>query len=211
MPESLRGSKTAVLVGANHSETGEALVSNENASGYTMLGTAPTMLANRISFALDLKGPSYTVFSACSSSGTAINDAVQLMKSGQCEAALICGSQLCLSPLNAKVYDKLNVLSSDGKCKFMDESADGFVRSEACVVVLVQQLSDAKRVYATIVSTNTNVDGYKIEGIAHPSTLGQISLMEDALSSGHILSNTVRYIEAHGTGESHSHEQHLIE
>ena len=200
----MRGTRTAVLIGANASEAGEALTSKENASGYTMLGTAVTMLANRISFALDLKGPSYSICSACSSSGIALNDAVQLIKSGQCDAALVGGSQLNLSPLNAKVYDNLNVLSADGKCKFMDQSADGFVRSESCVVVLVQRLSDAKRVYATIAATNTNIDGYKIEGIAHPSTVAQIELMEDALSRADILPSSVLYLEAHGTGGHNS-------
>ena len=163
-----------------------AMTQSSDSPSYSLIGTPITLFANRISYALDLKGPSYTLSSACSSSGVALNDAIQLIRSGQCDSALVGGSFINLNPLLAKLYNNMNLLSHDGKCKFLDQSADGFVRSEACVVIHLQKLNNAKRVYANIVSSMTNVDGYKIEGLTYPLSSAQVTLMRDTLTNANV-------------------------
>ena len=132
------------------------------------------MLANSVSFAFDLKGPSYTIASACSSSLIVLQEAFIMIKSGLIDDALVGGAQLCLDPNHWALYKSLNVLSSDGKCKFLDESADGFVVSESCSMIYLQRAHQAKRVYANILNVLSNNDGFKCDGMAHPSSEAQV-------------------------------------
>ena len=92
------------------------------------------------------------------------------------------------------------MLSKDSKCKFLDESADGYVKTEACTVIMVQKASAAKRCYANMVNIGVNVDGYKEEGITFPSSQAQYILMKSTLEQANTDPNSVQYIEAHGTG-----------
>ena len=169
-------------------------------SGYTMPGCEPSMMANRISFHLDLKGPSYTVHTACSSSGVALHQAVTNMRSGNCDAAIVGGVNIIMDPASSISFKKLKMLSPDGKCKFLDESANGFVRSEACTVLFLQKSCEAKRIYATIVGISCNNDGYKEQGITYPSSEMQTMLMKTTLNEANVDPNSIAYIEAHGTG-----------
>ena len=158
------------------------------------------LLANRISFHLDLKGPSYSINSACSSSATAFYQAVFSMQLGHCDAAIVGGANVILSPSHSLIFNNMNMLSNDGKCKFLDERADGYVRSEACSVLFLQKTSEAKRIYATVVGVSVNTDGYKDKGITYPSHEVQSLLMEATLKEANVNPNSVSYVEAHGTG-----------
>lgn len=95
---------------------------------------------------------------------------------------------------------KLGVLSPDGRCKSFDESANGYARSEAISVILLQKAKDAKRVYATFVHGKTNCDGFKEQGITFPSSAMQGILLKEFYDEIGIPPTILSYIEAHGTG-----------
>jgi fatty acid synthase len=157
--------------------------------------------ANRVSYALDLKGPSMLLDSACASSGYAINCAYSAIRGGECDAALICGSQLLLSPKSTMVFQDGGVLSKDGYGRPFDQNANGFVRGEAVVAMYLQKFKDAKRVYATLVHSRTNCDGRKQErSIYYPSHQAQTELEMKFYQDINMNPNIINFIEAHCTG-----------
>jgi fatty acid synthase len=156
--------------------------------------------ANRVSYALGLKGSSMLLDAACSSSGYAIDCAYSAIRGGTCDAALICGSQLLLSPKSTMVFQCSEVLSKDGYGRPFDQDADGFVRGEAVAAVYLQKLKDAKRVYATLVHSITNSDGRKEKGIHNPSHHAQTELEMKFYQELNMNPNIVNFIEAHCTG-----------
>ena len=195
------GTRTGVFIGSSLSDTSLAFKSRApDISGFTLPGCDTSMFANRISFSLDLKGPSYSVNTACSSSAVALYEAVVNIHSGHCDAAIVGGVHLSLNPATSLSFKNMQMLSSDGKCKFLDESADGYVRSEACSVVFLQKSIQAKRIYATIVGVLSNTDGFKEQGITYPSSEVQSLLMKSTLKVANVNPNNITYIEAHGTG-----------
>lgn len=200
-PVDYRGSKTGVYVGACVSEVEEGLAQDvSKVSGYALTGCSRSMFANRISFTFDFQGPSYAMDTACSSSLLALQQAVLGIRSGQCDQAIVGGVNICLRPVTALQFNKLNMLSKDGKCKHMDANADGYARAEACATVFLQRKSKAKRIYATVVHAKTNTDGNKSEGITFPSKDSQCRLMQDVCDEANINPHDITYIEAHGTG-----------
>ena len=121
------------------------------------------------------------------------------IRSGESDAALVGGVHINIHPLGSVSFNKLGILSPDGKCKFLDQSADGYVRSETCSVLFLQKASQAKRVYASVVNTGVNNDGHKEMGIIYPSSQMQCSLMRRTLEEANVDPNEVLYVEAHGT------------
>ncbi|NXA99354.1 FAS synthase, partial [Cnemophilus loriae] len=200
-PGTLRGTDTGVWVGASGSEAGEALSQDpEELLGYSMTGCQRAMLANRISYFYDLKGPSLTVDTACSSSLVALENAYKAICHGQCSTALVGGVNLLLKPNTSVQFMKLGLLSPGGACKTFDVSGDGYCRSEAAVVVLLTKRSMAKRIYATIVNAGINTDGFKEQGVTFPSGEMQQELVRSLYRECGIKPEEVEYIEAHGTG-----------
>ncbi|NXN91414.1 FAS synthase, partial [Rhinopomastus cyanomelas] len=200
-PVTLRGTDTGVWVGVSGSEAIEALSKDpEEVSGYSLIGCQRAMFANRISYTLDLKGPSITIDTACSSSLIALENAYKAIRHGRCSAALVGGVNLLLKPCSSVQFMKLNMLSQDGACKTFDSSGDGYCRSEAAVAVLLTKRSMAKRVYATIVNAGTNTDGYKEQGVTFPSGEMQHELISSLYKECGIKPEEVEYVEAHGTG-----------
>ncbi|XP_068717598.1 fatty acid synthase-like [Montipora capricornis] len=200
-PQGIRNSKTGVFIGSGSSEAAEAHSANaENVVGYGMTGCCPAMFSNRISFSFDLKGPSFTLNTACSSSLLAMDCAVQAIRSGSCDAAIVGGVRLTLKPTTAVEFLRLNMLSPDGKCKSFDASGDGYCRSEAAVVIYLTKGSEAKRIYAHVVNSKTNSDGYKTQGVTYPSGAVQKQLLEQVYAEAEISPADVVYVEAHGTG-----------
>lgn len=160
-------------------------------------------LSNRVSYALDLKGPSFTMDSACSSSMYATLQAVNAMRLNQCDAALVCGANLLLNPNLSSCLIKLGVLSPDGLCRSFDNratDASGYARADAISVLFLQKRKDAKRVYADIVHILGNNDGYKISGISSPSGDVQHELFKQLYHEARIDPSMVNYVEAHATG-----------
>ncbi|NXK65451.1 FAS synthase, partial [Sylvietta virens] len=200
-PVTLRGTDTGVWVGASGSEAAEALSQDpEELVGYSMTGCQRAMLANRVSYFYDLKGPSLTVDTACSSSLIALENAYKAIRHGRCSAALVGGVNLLLKPNTSVQFMKLGMLSPDGACKAFDVSGNGYCRSEAAVVVLLTKRSMAKRVYATIVNAAVNTDGFKEQGVTFPSGEMQEKLVRSLYRESGVKPEEVEYIEAHGTG-----------
>ncbi|OTF78648.1 fatty acid synthase-like protein, partial [Euroglyphus maynei] len=200
-PQTLRGTRTGVYIGSSTSEVEEALVEDvERANGYALTGCSRSMFSNRISFTFDFQGPSYTMDTACSSSFMALQQAILALKTNECDQAIVGGTNLCIRPVTSVQFHRLNMLSPEGKCQHLDNSANGYVRSESCSVIFLQRKSAAKRVYGTIVHIRTNTDGNKPEGITYPSWKAQMMVMRETVEESGIDPAEVRYVEAHGTG-----------
>lgn len=158
------------------------------------------MFANRISFAFDFTGPSYAIDTACSSAMFSMHQAVAAMRAGECDAAIVGGMNLLLKPANALQFHKLSMLSQDGRCKAFDVTGNGYVRAEAVAAIYLQKAKDARRIYATVLHTKTNTDGYKTQGITYPNGEMQNRLMREVYNESGINPADVVYVEAHGTG-----------
>ncbi|GJQ79763.1 hypothetical protein Trydic_g23237 [Trypoxylus dichotomus] len=200
-PSDLEHTNTAVFVGASVSDTEkftfyEALTSRADA----VLGTQRSMIAKRISYCLKLKAPAYILDTACSSSIHATEHAYIALKEGLCDKAIVCGLNLCLSSMVSLQFSRLGVLSQDGSCKSFDDSGNGYVRSEAVVVTLLERAKDARRIYCEVIHAKTNSDGYKKESINFPSAVAQETLMKDFYDDCKIDPTIVTYVEAHASG-----------
>ncbi|XP_026499944.2 fatty acid synthase [Vanessa tameamea] len=200
-PSELRGSRTGVYVGVSNSETEELWTADpDKINGYALTGCCRAMFPNRISYTFDLKGPSYAIDTACSSSMFALTQAVNAMRTGQCDAAVVAGTNLCLKPANSLNFHRLSMLSPEGRCAAFDASGRGYVRSEAAVAVLLQRRGAARRVYATVRGARMNTDGSKVQGITFPSGDMQRQLATETFAEAGLRPQDVVYVEAHGTG-----------
>ncbi|XP_070498587.1 fatty acid synthase-like [Chironomus tepperi] len=199
-PQSLIGTRTGVFIASGGSEAKDVFVHRVPAKdGYLILGNANFYLSNRISYALGLCGPSFTVDAACSSSAYALDCAFHYMETGLCDAALVGGTQLILTN-GLSEYTKLGVLSADGISRPFDENASGFVRAETVCVIFLQKFKDSKRIYANVVYSSSNNDGFKEEGISFPSRELQQRLMEEFYQKVSVDPLKINFVEAHSTG-----------
>lgn len=200
-PSELRGTRTGVFIGVSSSESDEYWTQDpDRVNGYGLTGCCRAMFPNRLSYTFDFSGPSYAIDTACSSSMFALQQAVQAMRDGQCDSAIVGGCNLLLKPASSLQFHRLNMLSPQGMCKAFDSSGNGYVRSEAAVVILLQKASSARRVYATVLNAGTNTDGNKEQGITFPAGGMQKRLIERVYNEVGINPADVAYVEAHGTG-----------
>ncbi|CAG7819038.1 unnamed protein product, partial [Allacma fusca] len=200
-PKELYGSRTGVFVCGTFSEPFDIWArTGEEPNVHLMPAAYPCMLANRISYAFNFQGPSVMVETGCSSSFVALNDAILALRSGQCDAAIVGGGNINLSPLISQAMSKYNMLSVTGKCRTFDADGQGYVRSEAVVALYICRKDIAKRSYASIVGVRTNSDGYKTEGASYPSKIMQQKLLTELYTEANVNPLDVNYIEAHGTG-----------
>ncbi|XP_039332582.1 fatty acid synthase [Saimiri boliviensis] len=209
-PASLRGTHTGVWVGVSGSEASEALSRDpETLLGYSMVGCQRAMMANRLSFFFDFKGPSIALDTACSSSLLALQNAYQAIRSGVCPAAIVGGINILLKPNTSVQFMRLGMLSPEGACKAFDHAGNGYCRSEAVVAVLLTKKSLARRVYATILNAGTNTDGCKEQGVTFPSGEAQEQLIRSLYQPAGVAPESLEYIEAHGTGTKVGDPQEL--
>lgn len=200
-PHEMRGSKTGVFIGVSESESSEYWTRDpEQINGYGLTGCCRAMFPNRISYTFDFNGPSYAIDTACSSSLFAFQQAVTAIKTGQCDAAIVGGSHVLLKPTSSLQFHRLGMLSPHGMCKAFDASGNGYVRSEAAVVIYLQKANTARRMYATVLGAKCNVDGNKEQGITFPSGAMQNKLIREVYEEIGIKPQEVSYVEAHGTG-----------
>ncbi|WP_051871527.1 type I polyketide synthase [Streptomyces sclerotialus] len=202
----LAGTNAGVFVGANASDyLTMQLARPESVDLYTVVGGTNCIIANRLSYQLDLRGPSLSVDTACSSSLVAVHLAVQSLRSGECDTAVAAGVNLLLSPASTVAHSKGLPLSPDGRCKTFDAAADGYVRGEGVVAVVLKRLSDAvtdrDRIYATIRGSAVNQDG-RTNGLTAPSGRAQQQCITAALNNAGVSPSQVSLVEAHGTGTS---------
>ena len=205
--DGLAGTDVGVFIGGftldyqllqNQGRTSRYRFKTHSATGMMM-----TMLANRISFAFDFRGPSMTIDTACSSSLVAVHLAAQSIWNGECDLAVAGGVNIMVGPNTAIAESKSGFLSPDGRCKAFDESADGYARGEGGAVVVIKPLEQALRdrdeIYAQILGTAVSQDGHT-DGITVPSAEAQEAAITTALRRAGVHPNEIGYVEAHGTG-----------
>ncbi|MEZ4271524.1 MAG: SDR family oxidoreductase [Myxococcota bacterium] len=170
---------------------------------YSGTGNAASVAAGRLSYFLGLRGPAMAIDTACSSSLVAVHLACQALRSGDCEMALAGGVNLILTPESTVYFSRLGAMSPDGLCKSFDASADGYVRSEGCGVVVLKRLSaaqaDGDRVLGVISGSAVNQDG-RSNGLTAPNGPAQQEVIRRALAQAQIAPADVSYVEAHATG-----------
>jgi acyl transferase domain-containing protein/acyl carrier protein len=202
----LRGSATGVWVGMCVDDYArKSLLSGEpeQIDAYNTLGNMNSVAVGRLSYVLDLRGPNVQIDTACSSSLVAIHQACQSLRSGECDTAIVGGVNLMSAPEMTIALCKLRALSSDGRCKTFDASADGFGRGEGCGIVVLERLADAReggrRIYAVLRGSAVNHDGHS-NGLTAPNGLAQEAVIRSALADGAVTARDVGYVETHGTG-----------
>ncbi|MGD9619484.1 beta-ketoacyl synthase N-terminal-like domain-containing protein [Mycolicibacterium sp.] len=200
----LRHSQTGVFAGACLGEYGYLSAADlGDVDSWSGTGGALSIIANRVSYYFDLRGPSITVDTACSSSLVTIHLACQSLRSGDSNLALAAGVNLLLSPAVTRSFDQLEALSRTGRCHSFDAAADGFVRGEGCGVTVLKRLCDAvrdgDRILAVIRGSAVNQDG-RSNGLMAPNPAAQMAVLRSAYTAAGLEPREVDYVETHGTG-----------
>lgn len=207
IPESLRLSRTGVFVGVSSTDYVRLVSASaqQKSTIWDNTGGFSSIIANRISYFLDIQGPSIVIDTACSSSLVAVHLACRSLSTWDCDIALVGGTNVLISPEPWGGFREAGILSQTGCCHAFDKSADGMVRGEGCGVIVLQRLSDARlegrRILAILTGSAVNQDG-KSNGIMAPNPSAQIGVLENACKSARVDPLEIGYVEAHGTGTS---------
>ena len=202
----LAGSATGVFTGVATNDFQHLRLGDRPAIGaYDGSGTAHSIVANRLSYLLNLQGPSVAVDTACSSSLVAVHLACQSLRLGECELAVAGGVNVILTPEPLIALSKAQMLAPDGRCKTFDARANGYARGEGCGVVVLKRLADAlaanDTVLAVIRGSAVNQDG-RTTGLTAPNGRAQQNVMRAALRNAGLAPAHISYVETHGTGTS---------
>lgn len=178
---------------------------NENFAGFSATTlTSRDQIAARISYALNLKGPSMVLDTACSSSLVAVHQACQSLLAGECDVALAGGISFFLNQDQGYLYHEGDIYSPDGQCRAFDSGANGTVRGEGAGMIVLkplnQALKDHDHIYGVIKGSAINNDGREKIGYTAPSVHGQANVIKNALQAAEVDPQTLTYVEAHGTG-----------
>ena len=203
-PGALAGTRTGVYLGISNNDYGRALFRHrELIDPYFSTGNAYSVASGRLSYVLGLQGPSVAVDTACSSSLVALHLAAQGLRLGECDAALVGAVNLILTPELNINFSKARMMAADGRCKTFDAAADGYVRGEGCVVLVLKRLGDAQahgdRVLAVLRGSAINQDG-RSGGLTAPNGPAQEAVIRAALANARVRPDEIGYVEAHGTG-----------
>ncbi|MBR2819936.1 MAG: SDR family NAD(P)-dependent oxidoreductase [Reyranella sp.] len=203
-PSTLAGSHTGVYVGASSVDYGARFFADPSAADvHMMTGNTLSIVSNRLSYSLDLHGPSFTVDTACSSSLVALSLAADAIRNGTVETAIVAGVNLLLSPFSFVGFSRASMLSPTGRCRPFDAAADGYVRAEGAIVLVLQSVAAARkarsRIHATIVGSAIGQDG-RTTGLSLPSAESQRRLLEQVYGEFGVDPSDLAFVEAHGTG-----------
>lgn len=170
---------------------------------HTGTGTSLSIIANRLSYVFNFSGPSQTIDTACSSALVALHQAVQSLRQGECNAALVGAVNVCITPDSMISLSRARMVSPTGQCRPFHEDANGYVRGEGAGVVVLKRLTDAvadgDRLLAVLRHTAVNHGG-RTSGITAPNGSAQIDVIRRALAGGGVDPDQISYVEAHGTG-----------
>jgi acyl transferase domain-containing protein/SAM-dependent methyltransferase/acyl carrier protein/ribosomal protein S18 acetylase RimI-like enzyme len=208
-PEGLRHTQTGIFVGIGTHDYEILQIKHNEREGalspYFATGNSSSVAAGRLAYFLGCHGPAISVDTACSSSLVAVHLACRSLLQGECDLALAAGVNLILTPEVSITYSKAGMLAGDGRCKTFDASADGYVRSEGCGLVVLKRmdraLHDNDNVLAVIAGSAVNQDGPS-NGLTAPNGLSQEALIQSALKAAGVSPPEISYVEAHGTGTS---------
>lgn len=200
------GTRTGLFVGAATRDYIDMMAMNHaELDGYSASGTSHAILVNRVSFLLDLHGPSAPLDTACSSSLIALHRAIESIHTGSCDMAIVGGVQVMLTPAGHISFGAAGMLADDGKCKTFDSRANGYVRGEGSGAILIRPLEDAiadgDHIYAVVKATAENHGG-KATMLTAPNPNAQADLLVEAYEKAEIDPRSVGYLECHGTGTS---------
>jgi len=202
----LANTSTAVYVGISGNDYVRVMAGAgdlEQIDAYLGVGNALSIAAGRLSYFLGLRGPCMAVDTACSSSLVAVHLACESLRADKARMALAGGVNLILTPEATISLCKARMMAPDGRCKTFDAFADGYVRAEGCVLLVLKRLSDAQadgdRVLAVIRGTAANHDG-RTSGLTVPSGAAQEELLRHALADAGVAAHDIDFVETHGTG-----------
>ncbi|WP_280437592.1 polyketide synthase Pks13 [Nocardia carnea] len=174
-----------------------------SAEAYKIMGSATSIIPNRVSYFFDFRGPSVAVDTACSSTLVAVHQAVQALRAGDADVALAGGVNMILAPMITLGFDQAGAVAKDGRIKAFSADADGMVRSEGAGLVVLKRLADAERdgdnILAVVKGSAVNSDG-RSNGLPAPNPEAQADVLRRAYRDAGIVPSTVDYVEAHGTG-----------
>jgi malonyl CoA-acyl carrier protein transacylase len=206
VPKTLAGSQTGVFIGLTNADYHKIIYKDSSQIGaYSATGTTPCIAANRLSYLLNLRGPSMAIDTACSSSLVAIHLACQSLRNGESNLCITGGVNLMLAPEPAISCSQAQMMAPDGRCKTFDASADGYSRGEGCGIIVLKRLEDAVRdgdnILALIRGSAVNQDGTS-NGLTAPNGPSQQAVIRQALEQAGVTPAQISYVEAHGTGTS---------
>ncbi|PZC84556.1 hypothetical protein B5X24_HaOG204586 [Helicoverpa armigera] len=210
-PQSLRGKRVGVFIGSSFAENSALTMYDlTKRSDFVVNGGSKAMLANRISYWIDGKGPSYCLDYACSSSTACLEIAYKSMKSGECDAAIVGGCNLGVHPTLTLNMRRAGLLCLDGKTKCFDRNADGYVRADAINVIFLQKAEDAHRIYAEVYHAKGN---YNLKSDAqflpYRETEDIEKFLHEVYGETDVDPKNVEYVEAHGTAIAAADENEL--
>ncbi|MFE9577514.1 SDR family NAD(P)-dependent oxidoreductase [Nocardia sp. NPDC006044] len=206
--DQIRGSRTGVFVGMMADGRYANVLVDHGGHGelddpYLGLGSASSVAAGRLSYLLDLRGPSLVVDTACSSSLVALHLAINSIRNGECDRAVVAGVSAIVHPDTYQQACKMRMLAADGKCKTFDAAADGFLLGEGCGAVVVERLADAHarrhRMLAVVRGSAVNQDGMS-NGLTAPNRAAQVAVLRAAQQNAGISAGSIDFVEAHGSG-----------
>ena len=204
--EELQSCCTGVYVGIMNLDYSSIVLRDDtilSIDQFASTGTAFSIAANRISFSLNLTGPSVATDTACSSSLTALSIACDHLQRKVVDVAIVAAANLILCPRKQVTICRANMLAPDGKCKVFDEKADGYGRGEGIVVFVLKASDNVQSIvesYGDILSWGVNNDGQTAAPMTAPSVQGQTELMKNVLQQANVKPKDVQFVEMHGTG-----------
>ncbi|MGV8872784.1 MAG: polyketide synthase Pks13 [Rhodococcus sp. (in: high G+C Gram-positive bacteria)] len=200
---SIKGRQVGVFIGSSSNDYQLIAVSDPAVHPYALTGTSTAIVANRVSYFYDFRGPSIAVDTACSSSLVAVHQAVRSLRTGESDLAVAGGVNMLLAPPITVGFGQTGVLAPDGRIKAFSSDANGMIRSEGGGLVVLKRLDDAERdgddILAVIAGSAINQDG-RSNGLLAPNPDAQADALRFAYRDAGINPSGVDYIEAHGTG-----------
>jgi acyl transferase domain-containing protein/NADPH:quinone reductase-like Zn-dependent oxidoreductase/acyl carrier protein/short-subunit dehydrogenase len=203
-PSGLSATETGVYIGASSADYVARFFSDPAiADVHMMTGNSVSIMANRISYALNLRGPSLAIDTACSSSLVALHLAAEAIRNGTIDTAIVGGVNLLLSPFSYVGFSQASMLSPTGLCRPFDAAADGYVRSEGVIAVVLRSMAAAHKarnhIHGVIVGSGMNQDG-RTTGLSLPSAESQQRLLDKVYEGFAVDPADLLFMEAHGTG-----------